>query len=84
MSHVSYIYIYGSSLLQCMNPTWQWGPQIEREDTYIRCMRDVLHRERERERERESYIPHEPWFLTGVTAPFFLQSTDLGKSTTSL
>ena len=44
-----YIYIYGSSLLQCMNPTWQWGPQIEREDAYIRCMRDVLHRERERE-----------------------------------
>jgi len=32
--------------------------------------------------ENAQHDPHEPWFLTGVTAPFYLQSTVYGRSPT--
>jgi len=34
--------------------------------------------------ENAQQLSQEPWFFTGVTGPYFLQSTDLGKSTASL
>jgi len=30
--------------------------------------------------EKAQHDPHEPWFLTGVTAFYFLQSTEVGFS----
>ena len=31
--------------------------------------------------EKAQHDPHCPWFLTGLTAPLVLQSTDVGRST---
>jgi len=32
--------------------------------------------------ENDQHDPHCPWFLTGVTAPWALQSTEAGKAST--